>query len=121
MTTTAKARMMKAAPHARSRMRREIVDAMQSLRKVGAVSDAELEKTTLRMLGKEALPKVEAMSPAEIAALRERERVSQAVLAAFMNVAVNTVSQWERGEREPTGAALKLLHVVKHNGLDALR
>jgi len=38
-----------------------------------------------------------------------------------MNVAVNTVSQWERGERQPTGAALKLLNVVKHNGLDALR
>jgi putative transcriptional regulator len=29
--------------------------------------------------------------------------------------------QWERGERQPTGAALKLLHVVEQNGLDALR
>ena len=38
-----------------------------------------------------------------------------------MNVAVNTVSQCERGERRPTGAALKLLNVVNHNGLDALR
>jgi transcriptional regulator with XRE-family HTH domain len=52
------------------------------------------------------------MTPAEIAAMRERTGISQAVLAAFMNVAVNTVSQWERGERRPTGAALKLLHVV---------
>ncbi len=93
---------------------------MRGLRKVGAVTDGELEKTTLRMLGKDALPKVEAMSPAEIAALREQRRITQAVLAAFMNVAVNTVSQWERGAREPTAAALKLLNVVKHNGLDAL-
>jgi putative transcriptional regulator len=116
MTKTAKAK----AP-AKSRMRREIVDAMRGLQKVGAVSGAEVEKTTLRMLGKDALPKVETMSPAEIAAVRERTGMSQAVLAAFMNVAVNTVSQWERGERQPTGAALKLLHVVKHNGLDALR
>jgi putative transcriptional regulator len=38
-----------------------------------------------------------------------------------MNVAVSTISQWERGERHPTGAALKLLHVVKQNGLDVLR
>ena len=38
-----------------------------------------------------------------------------------MNVAVNTVSKWERGEREPTGAALKLLNVVKNNGIEALR
>src|SRR4051794_22797144 len=121
MTTTARAKTTKTAPRARSRLRQEIVDAMQSLRKVGAVTGEELEKTTLRMLGKDALPKVEPMSPAEIAAMREQRGISQAVLAAFMNVAVNTVSQWERGEREPTGAALKLLNVVKHNGLDALR
>jgi putative transcriptional regulator len=108
-------------PRAKSRMQREIVDAMRGLHKVGAVSGEELEKTTLRMLGKDALPKVENLSPPEIAAVRERAGVSQAVLAAFMNVAVNTVSQWERGERQPTGAALKLLNVVKHNGLDALR
>jgi len=111
----------KAKPRAKSRMRSEIVDAMRGLHKVGVVSGDELEKTTLRMLGKDALPKVEAMTPAEIAAVRERAGASQAVLAGFMNVAVNTVSQWERGERQPTGAALKLLHVVRRSGLDALR
>ena len=31
-------------------MRSEIVEAMRGLHKIGAVSDAELEKTTLRML-----------------------------------------------------------------------
>ena len=40
---------------------------------------------------------------------------------AFLNVPVNTVSQWERGERKPTGAALKLLNVVKQNGVETLR
>src|SRR5271156_5814779 len=108
-------------PRVKARMRSEIMDAMRGLHKVGAVSRDELAKTTLRMLGKDALPKVKAMTPAEIAAVRERTGISQAVLAGFMNVAVNTVSQWERGERQPTGAALKLLHVVKQNGLDALR
>jgi len=73
-----------AKPRAKSRMRSEIVEAMRGLRKVGAVSDGELEKTTLRMLGKDTLPKVEAMSPAEIAAVRERSGVSQAVLAGFL-------------------------------------
>jgi putative transcriptional regulator len=102
-------------------MRSELVEAMRDLHKIGAVSDEALAKTTLRMLGRDALPKVETMTPAEIAAMREQTGISQAVLAAFMNVAVNTVSQWERGERHPTGAALKLLNVVKHNGLDALR
>lgn len=112
---------LKTKLRARSRMRGEIVETMRGLHKVGAVSESDLEKTTLRMLGKDALPKVAPMSPAEIAAVRERTGVSQAVLAGYMNVAVNTVSQWERGERQPTGAALKLLNVVKENGLDVLR
>lgn len=105
----------------KARMRSEIVEAMRGLHKVGAVSDAELEKTTLRMLGRDALPKVAALSPAEIAKVREQAGVSQAVMAGFLNVAVNTVSQWERGERRPTGAALKLLHIVKRSGIEPLR
>jgi putative transcriptional regulator len=76
----------------------------------------QLTKTTLRMLGKDALPTVAAMSPAEVAGVRAQSGISQAVLAAFLNVAVGTVSQWERGERLPTGAALKLLHIVKRVG-----
>jgi putative transcriptional regulator len=105
----------------KARLRSEIVEAVHGLHKIGAVDDAELEKTTLRMLGRDALPKVDEFSPSEIAKLRERAGVSQAVLAGFLNVAVNTVSQWERGERKPTGAALKLLNVVKRNGVEALR
>ena len=105
----------------KARLRSEIVEAMRGLHKVGMVGDVELEKTTLHMLGRDALPKVDDLSPLEIARLRERVGVSQAVLAGFLNVAVNTVSQWERGERRPTGAALKLLHVVKQNGIEALR
>ncbi len=103
------------------RMRAEIVDATRALHKVGAVSDEELEMTTLKMLGKDALPKVGAMGPAEIVKVRQEAKVSQAVLAALMNVSVSTVSQWERGERRPSGAALKLLHVVKRGGIDVLR
>ena len=107
--------------HGKARMRSEIVESMRGLHKIGAVSDADLAKTTLKMLGKDALPKIEAMSPKQIVAVREKAGLSQGVLAAFMNVAVKTVSQWERGERHPTGAALKLLNVVKRNGIDVLR
>ncbi len=105
----------------RARLRAEIVEMTQALHKAGAVSGEELEMTTLKMLGKDALPKVEAMPPAEIVRVRQEAKVSQAVLAALMNVAVSTVSQWERGERRPSGAALKLLHVVKRGGIGVLR
>ena len=105
----------------KARVRAEIVEMSRALHKVGAVSDRELEKTTLRMLGKDALPRVADLSAGEIAALRERAGVSQAVMAGYLNVAVSTVSQWERGERRPTSTALKLLHVVKNKGLEPLR
>lgn len=105
----------------KARLRSEIVEAMAGLNRIGAVSDEALAKTTIRMLGRDALPKVTALSPKEIARVREQAGVSQAVMAGYLNVAVNTVSQWERGERRPTGAALKLLHVVKRAGIEALR
>ncbi len=105
----------------KARLRSEIVGISRGLHKIGAISDAELERTTIRMLGRDALPKVAPLSPAEILAVRERAGVSQAVLAGFLNVGVTTVSQWERGLRRPTSTALKLLHVVRTKGIDALR
>ena len=117
----AKTTKASAALTGKARIRSEIVEISRGLRKIGAISDADLEKTTLRMLGRDALPKVANLSPSEIVKVREHVGVSQAVLAGFLNVAVNTVSQWERGERRPTGAALKLLHVVRSKGLDVVR
>lgn len=73
------------------------------------------------MLAQGAVPTVPDLSPAQIVKVREQVGVSQAALAGFLNVAVNTVSQWERGARWPTGAALKHLHVVMTKGLDVVR
>ena len=73
------------------------------------------------MPGRDALPKVSNPVADPDCKGPRQAGVSQAVLAGFLNVAVNTVSQWERGERRPTGAALKLLHVDKSKGLDAVR
>ena len=105
----------------KARLRSELVEMTRDQHALGMVGDAELEQVTLRMLGADALPKVPPLSPAEIAKVRERAGVSQAVMAGFLNVKPHTVSQWECGERRPTGTALKLLHVVMIKGLDALR
>lgn len=114
-----KAKTADSEERGKSRIRAEIVEISRALHKVGAVTDDALAKTTLKMLG--TLPKVEAMSPADIVAVREMARVSQSVMAACLNVAVSTVSQWERGDRQPSGAALKLLHVVKQRGIEILQ
>ena len=56
----------------------------------------------------------------EIVALREREGVSQAVLARHLNVAVKLVGEWERGQKRPSGPSLKLLSLIKAKGLEAI-
>lgn len=117
--TTRKAKP-KGALTGKARRHAELAEITRLLRRHGAANDVGLEKTTITMLDKDTLPKVKALSPGEITAVREHAGVSQAVMAAFMNVAVSTISQWERGERRPTGTALKLLHVVKSMGLESL-
>jgi putative transcriptional regulator len=63
---------------------------------------------------------VRALKPNEIRALRLREGASQAVFARYLNVTTGPVSQWERGEKRPQGASLKLLSLVSKNGLQAV-
>jgi putative transcriptional regulator len=58
---------------------------------------------------------VRPLSPEEIRTLREREGARQAVFARYLNVTTGLISQWERGEKHPQGASLKLLTLVaKH-------
>ena len=76
-----------------------------------------LDKQTMRQFDESCLTPVRALTPAEIRALREREGASQAVFARYLNVTTGLVSQWERGEKHPQGASLKLLSLVQKGGL----
>jgi putative transcriptional regulator len=66
------------------------------------------------------LTMVEPLTAREIQAIRRREGVSQDVFAQFLNVKTKLVSEWERGEKKPSGPSLKLLAIVKAKGLDAI-
>jgi putative transcriptional regulator len=55
-----------------------------------------------------------------IARLRRKAHVSQAVFAHHLNVSPTTVSQWERGEKSPSGPSLKLLALAYAKGLTAI-
>lgn len=79
-----------------------------------------VDKQTMREFDASCLSLVEPFLPEEIKAIRERERVSQPVFARYLNVSKNLVSDWERGAKRPGGPALRLLTVVRKNGLRAL-
>ncbi len=76
-----------------------------------------MDKRTMRKFDEACLTPVRPLSAEEIRALRQREGASQAVFARYLNVTTGLVSQWERGEKHPQGASLKLLALVSRNGL----
>jgi len=79
-----------------------------------------IDKRTMREFDASCLTPVRPLSAEEIRALREREGASQAVFARYLGVTTGLVSQWERGQKHPQGASLKLLALVARNGLEAV-
>ena len=86
----------------------------------GLADAGVMAKRTMRAFDEMCLTPVEDMPPETIRALRLRENASQAVFARHLNVTPGLVSQWERGEKRPRGASLKLLTLVAKNGLSAV-
>ena len=87
---------------------------------LGLAEAGVMAKRTMRAFDEICLTSIENMTPKEIRELRMRENASQAVFARYLNVTTSLVSQWERGEKRPRGASLKLLTLVAKNGLDAV-
>ena len=79
-----------------------------------------IDTKTMRDFDTSCLTGVQRLSAEEIAEVRKKAGVSQAVFARYLNVTVGLVSQWERGEKQPRGSSLKLLALVQKKGLDAI-
>ncbi len=92
-----------------------IHETAEGLHAAGAI-----DKRTMRQFDAACLTPVRPLTPQDIRALREREGASQAVFARYLNVTTSLVSQWERGEKHPQGASLKLLSLVAAHGLGAV-
>jgi putative transcriptional regulator len=71
------------------------------------------EKLTLRTRTLALPAPIKPIKPKEIVELRKRYGVSQAVFARLLNVPKVTEISWEKGRRKPTGAALRLLDLVR--------
>ena len=99
----------------KSKILASVHEAMQDAHDVGVI-----DKTTMREFDVACLTEVAKLSAEEIVALRQREGVSQAVLARHLNVAVKLVGEWERGQKRPSGPSLKLLSLIKAKGLEAI-
>ena len=87
---------------------------------LGMTEAGVMAKRTMKVFDEMCLTPVEDLAPERIREIRLRENASQAVFARYLNVTTGLVSQWERGEKRPRGASLKLLTLVEKNGLGAV-
>ena len=99
----------------RSDVLKAVHESARGLHRIGVI-DAK----TMREFDTSCLTTVIDLTPKQIAQVRKHTRVSQAVFAKHLNVSVTSVSKWERGEKKPRGASLKLLTLVQKKGLDAI-
>ena len=97
----------------RSKVMAAIHETAGDLDRVGG-----MDKMTMRKFDALCLTPIQEMTPKKIRALRARENASQTVFAAYLNVTPSLVSKWERGEKHPQGASLKLLSLVDKKGLE---
>lgn len=86
----------------------------------GLYNSGVIDKKTMREFDDHCLTPVRKFTPEDIQKLRAREGLSQPVFARYLNVTKSLVSQWERGEKHPRGAPLKLLTLIEKKGLDVV-
>jgi putative transcriptional regulator len=96
-----------------------IIEAVHDTAK-GMYKAGVMDQVTLREFDRLCLPPIEPLKPEQIKKIREDSRVSQAVFAAILNTSLSTIQKWEIGQKRPTGAALKLLHLVRKRGLESV-
>ncbi|MBS7805117.1 DNA-binding transcriptional regulator [Rhizobiales bacterium TNE-4] len=107
--------MSSTKPRYKSELMEAIHSAAEGLYRVGAI-----DQITMRNFDVACLTPVEPMKPTAIRALRQKAKMSQATFASALNVTTSLVSQWERGEKKPSGPSLKLLSLIKRKGIDAI-
>lgn len=59
--------------------------------------------------------------PVDVAGLRQRMGLTQEQFAARFGFSVATLRHWERGDRNPQGAALVLLNVIERDPKAVMR
>ncbi|OGI41836.1 MAG: transcriptional regulator [Candidatus Muproteobacteria bacterium RBG_16_64_11] len=99
--------------------RKTILDTVNKTAR--GLHDAGLMDTkTMREFDVLCLPRVKEYTAAQIKRIRERNKASQALFAAYLNTSVSTIQKWERGEKKPNGPSLKLLNLIESKGLQVL-
>jgi len=105
---------MKREKH-KSRLLEAVHETARDLHKLGFI-----DKRTMREYDALCVEPVAAYTAEQIRSLRERYRLSQAVMAVVLNTSLSTIQKWELGDKHPSGPSLKLLSLLDRKGLEAI-
>lgn len=100
---------------AKSGILESVHEAASDLHELGFIDKRKMQKYEALCL--EPVPEYDSD---KIKNLRDRYRISQAVLASILNTSLSTVRKWEVGDKHPSGPSLKLLNILDRKGLEAL-
>lgn len=106
---------MKKSKPAKSRLMQEAHKMAADLYEGGIIT-----LSTMKEFDALCLSETHELSASKIKKIRITSGVSQAVFAKVLNVSSAAIKQWERGERNPSGPALKLLNLVEAKGIQAI-
>lgn len=106
---------MKKPKPEKSRLMQEAHEMATDLFESGVITLA-----TMKEFDALCLTETHELSAPKIKKIRTASGVSQAVFAKVLNVSSAAIKQWERGERKPSGPALKLLNLVEAKGIEAI-
>ena len=98
-----------------SKILSDIHESVKSLHEAGVV-DAK----TMRSFDELCIDSPPRLTKTAIKKIRIREKMSQPIFAKALNVSPSAVKKWELGEKQPSGAALRLLSVVEKHGVDGI-
>jgi len=108
-------KVVKKMDKTKKRLLRAAHEMAKDLYDVGA-----MDLITMREFDALCLSEVRDLSASKIKSIREHAKISQPVFAKIINVSLAAVKQWERGERKPSGAALKLLILAEKRGIKSI-
>ena len=104
--------------NSRNEERRLLIEAREMM--VDLHESGLVDMSTMKKFEMAHLLKPSDLTADKIKKIREDSGVSQPVLAQLMNVSPSAIKQWERGERRPSGASLKLLQLIDQKGIAAI-
>ena len=90
-------------------------ETAKGLHKIGL-----MDTVTMRKIDELCLPEVKQYSPEQIKKIRLRNKTSQSVFAAYLNISPSTIQKWESGDKKPNGPSLKLLNIIDKKGIEIL-